>query len=350
MDTKLSDQMIDISFCLPVYNVQKFLADCLKSISAQDLDKYNINYEIFCIDDGSNDDSYGWLREKARENPHLRVEKNEENKGVSYTRNRLTKEAKGKYIWYIDPDDMLVKGAVRAFYELAEKYDTDVLLGNYIRISEDTSFTGTYECLKKSEEIRAINVNRELPQDQNGKVMCAVWCGIFLREFLLENDLTMNEKMIAQEDTLFYYEFSLRSDRIYKCDLNCYLYRQRLTSVMHSHGDERAKKYYLSMLELLKVYQEHLDNGDYNDIEILKHKIHQSKQSVAQCLAAVTDRKYVKNELRALKEKKIYPYKLRKETLKSKPFYMGLLTFLLPIKPFFWLYHFIYKTAHKSKT
>lgn len=349
MNAKFADGGIDRSFCLPVYNVKSFIGDCLKSIRNQELERYNISYEIFCIDDGSADGSYEWLIDKSSEIPQLRVERNEANRGVSYTRNRLAREARGKYVWYIDPDDILIEDIAYKFFELAEENHADVLLGDYVRVSEEASLSDAQVYSEQKKAISIVNSNKLLPQDQNGKVMCAIWAGLFLREFIITNGLTMNEKMIAQEDTLFYYEFSLKSNKIYKCNLNCYLYRQRTSSVMHSHSDERTKKYYLSLVEMLRVYQEHLDSGDYDDVELLKDKIHHSKQNVAQYLASVRDKAYIKQQLKLLKEMQIYPYKFRKAALKSKPFYMGALTFLLPLKPFFWMYHFIYVTTHKSK-
>lgn len=348
MTTINSDKSVDISFCLPVYNVCSFLDDCLKSILNQHLEENYISYEIFFIDDGSSDGSYEWLLKRAEEIPQMRVEKNKVNKGVSYTRNRLAREAKGKYIWYVDPDDMLIRNVATMFYQLAEKCNADVLLGDYIRVSESTTESEDYSFSESIENINVKNTKKESPRDSSGKTMSAIWAGLFLKSFLLDNALTMNENMIAQEDTLFYYEFSLKTDKIYKCNVPCYLYRQRRASVMNTRNDQRATKYYLSMKEMLRVYQNHLDSNDFNDKEVLEQKIHHSKQNIAQCLASIGDKKYIKEQLKFLKEEKIYPYKFRKAALKMKPFYQGILTFMLPLKPFFWFYHYVYVNTHKN--
>ena len=142
---KHSDGKIDISFCLLVYNVKPYLDDCLQSIVNQNLENSNISYEIYCIDDVSKDGSYEFLLDMTKKNPKLRVEKNEENKGVSYTRNRLMREAKGKYIWFVDPDDMLINKVVDKFYQYAEQYKVDIILGDYIRVEELTKTNEGYE-------------------------------------------------------------------------------------------------------------------------------------------------------------------------------------------------------------
>lgn len=280
--------------------------------------------------------------------PQMHVEKNEENRGVSYTRNKLTREAKGKYIWYIDPDDMLIRNAAHVFYELAEKHAADVLLGNYIRVQEDARESEAYAYTGDAGSVSVEKTKQKAPKDERGTTMHAIWAGLFLREFLIKNDLKMNERMIAQEDTLFYYECFLRTQSVYMCDVPCYLYRQRASSVMHNRSDQRARKYYLSMLEMLLVYQSHMEQKDYDDQEILEKKILHSRQNVAQCLASIRDKRYIKEQLKILRKEKIYPYRFRVETLKSKPRYLALLVFLLPVDPFFWLYHYVYAATHRA--
>lgn len=348
MNTKAEQNTVDISFCLPMYNVRPYLEDCLQSILHQDLGSRGISYEIFFIDDLSSDGSFEWLSEQTGRIPGLRVERNPENKGVSYTRNRLVREAKGKYIWFIDPDDMLIRNVTGTFFTLAEAHQADVFLGNYVRVSEDATESDEYVFSGNAEEVHVENSNKEAPRDRAGKKMSAVWAGLFLRSFLLDNGLTMNEKMVAQEDTLFYYQYRMRSQRIFQCDAECYLYRQRASSVMNTRNDQRARKYYFSMVEMLRVYREHLDTGDYTDKELLEDKISHSQQNVAQCLAGIRDKAFIKEQLKELKARGDYPYKLRSAAFKVKPFYMGCLIFLLPCKPFFWLYHSIYMARHKS--
>lgn len=159
------------------------------------------------------------------------------------------------------------------------------------------------------------------PVDNRGERMSACWAGVFKRNFLFDNSLRFNEKMVAQEDTLFYFQFSMKTQSIYKAQTYCYLYRIRSTSVMHSKSDERMKKYYFSMLEMLRVYQEHYANKEYNNEETIKDKILHSRQNVATCLASIQDDAFVKEQLRYIKAQKIYPYPFRRKVLKGKKCY-----------------------------
>jgi len=332
--------LIDVSFCLPSYNVGPYIDDCIKSIVTQPFG--DIRYEIICVEDCSTDDTYSKLIELSEKYENIRVYKNDENSGVSYTRNRMIDIAKGEYIWFVDPDDMLINGAV-SYVKKAKSVNADVLLGNYIRTKEDGSYD--YDLSKNDFLTDIIEPSESFaPRDNNGKTMSACWAGVFKKEFLISNKLRFNEKMIAQEDTLFYYQFSMKTKSIYKAQTYCYLYRIRQSSVMHSKNDERMKKYYFSMLEMLRVYQEHYDNKDFDNEELLKDKILHSKQNVATCLASVQDDMFVKEQLASIKSQKIYPFPFRTKTLKGKEkTAIKILKFLIPIEIVFHIYRRIYK-------
>lgn len=336
-----TDRQTDISFCLPVYNVDSYIEDCITSIVSQNFG--NIVFEIICVNDCSTDNSLNVLKKMKQQFAQIRVIENDNNMGVSYCRNKCISEAKGKYIWFVDPDDMLYPNIIWCMYNFAEQNDADCLLGDYRRFSSNDEFESLstesfeYSCTKSS----------DLPVDNNGKRMSAVWAGLFKREFLLNHKLKFNEKMIAQEDTLFYWELSLANPNRFKCNFPCYLYRQRSNSVMHSKNNDRAIKYYLSMREMLKVYQEQLETIPENKKDILLEKISHSHQNVATTLAAVTDTKYVREQFIDIKEKKIYPYKFRKSLLKGKISFSALFNYLMPIPIMFWILHFLYKIHRK---
>lgn len=333
-------ETVEVSFCLPCYNVGLYLNDCIKSIIEQPFN--DIRYEIICIDDCSCDDTYDVLIKLSKQYNHIIVYQNEQNKGVSYTRNRMIDLAKGKYIWFVDPDDMLIHGAV-SYVEKALRVNADVLLGNYIRINDDGSYSADLSNNNFQEDTVEIS-ERFTPVDNNGKTMSACWAGVFKKDFLICNSLRFNEKMIAQEDTLFYFQFSMKTRSIYKAQTYCYFYRIRSTSVMHSKNDERMKKYYFSMLEMLRVYEECYAEKNYDHEELLKDKILHSKQNVTTCLASVKDDSFVKEQLKYIKNKKIYPYPFRTKTLKGKEkLPLKVLKFLIPIKLVFHLYRLLYR-------
>ena len=92
--------MKKFSVVVPVYNVEQYLDDCLRSLQAQ---TYS-DYEVICVNDGSTDGSRRLLAEWAGRYPQMRIV-DRENGGLSAARNSGTDVAEGEYIVYVDSDD-----------------------------------------------------------------------------------------------------------------------------------------------------------------------------------------------------------------------------------------------------
>jgi len=92
---------IKVSVCIPVWNQEKLVIKALESIPKRD------DVEIIVCEDGSTDNTWNNLVEYCRNYPKIKLLKNEQNKGVSYTINRLMDEAKGWYIDLLGSDDYL---------------------------------------------------------------------------------------------------------------------------------------------------------------------------------------------------------------------------------------------------
>lgn len=331
---------VKISFCLPVFNVREYINDCINSIESQCI---KVNYEIICIDDFSSDGSYEYLCKLSEHNKHIRLYKNETNRGVSYTRNKAVQLSTGQYIWFVDPDDMLYPDVVNEFYNAAEREQADIVLGNYMNCPH-----GGGQFKKQTDYFfgRVAADGTSLPT--NGKTrMCAVWAGLFKREFLVSSNILFRECMIAQEDTLFYYEWEQQVNKLLKTENVCYIYRQRSSSIMHIRTEKRSQAYYQSMLIMLQVYEEILDSGDYRDKNRLLSKIHHTKENIAVCLAMCINYDFVKEQMSYLKENDIYPYPFRLKALKKKN--RRFIDFLMPVNIWFWSMHYIYAMVNKKR-
>lgn len=339
-------KQIDVSFCVPVYNVSPFLGDCLRSILSQIGD---ISAEIICVDDCSSDDSWEILQSFSAESSDMISIRNERNRGVSYSRNTAMDTARGKYVWFVDPDDLLYPGAVKSFFESAEQARADIILGNYERVDETYSLADARPGQNKEIAFKQLARMRH-PVDSAGKTMCAVWAGMFRTDYLRKNRFRFRENMIAQEDTLFYYEIEQADPVMIKTDAVCYLYRQRQSSVMHRKSEERIERYYFSMRIMLEVYLEWLHSGKYRDKDELTEKIHRSYENVCSCLAQCTDHAFVKKNLKELKSLGYYPYPFRKAVFRQNGSKLkAVLDYLLPIEMCFWLAHFSYAQVNKRR-
>ncbi len=269
-----ANEKIDITFCLPVYNVKAFLKDCIDSI--MESETKDLFYEILCIDDCSTDGSYEYLLDLAKENGKLRVLRNFKNSKISYTRNRLIDEAKGEYIWFVDPDDLLYVDAIQHIFDEAKKTSADVLYCNYQRVPENFSIKNQEKKTLFFEKKLARHVldKEDLPIDENNRKMNALWAGVFRRSFLTGNHLRFNERMTMQEDAVFWWEFKQKTDKMYKIDSPVYLYRQRTSSLTHTASNSRRKEQYFSNVEKFKVYNRYFhDKNSCQNHEVLAKKL-----------------------------------------------------------------------------
>lgn len=351
MFPKNSENDVDISFCFPVYNVDRYLKRCVDSILTQ---IEGLRVEFVFVDDCSTDDSYVILTDIQKQVPNAKVHRNEVNKGVSFTRNRLIELARGKYIWFIDPDDLLFPDCVKYFWRDAQYTEGDLILGNFVKFQESDITPVVSKNQKFLFETCQPIESSILPRDEVNNPMSAVWAGLIKKEVLMEYDLRFQEGMIAQEDTLFYYELLLRVEKCRKTQSACYLYMQRSNSAMHSRSEKRAVAYYKAMKIMYNIYNQYITTPPISsktfNTSILAAKLHHTRENIAYCLLNITDTQYVVNEVRQLRKEKIYPYPFRYEILKSKmswPIKIGI--FLLPIRPMFWLLHFICKPMRKRQ-
>lgn len=97
--------MVNVSVIVPVYNCRKFLKHTIASVENQTYQ----NWELLIVDDASNDGSAEEIDRLAAENPKIKVWHLPENKGVSYCRNFAMRQAQGRYLAFLDADDLWSK-------------------------------------------------------------------------------------------------------------------------------------------------------------------------------------------------------------------------------------------------
>ena len=120
MNTPVEPQ---VSVIMPVYNAGKVLNYALDSALKQTLQ----SVEVVAVDDGSSDDSFRILSERAAADERLRVFRQPSNLGTLAARNRGIRECRGKYVMFLDPDDFLDPKAAEELSQLAERENADVI-------------------------------------------------------------------------------------------------------------------------------------------------------------------------------------------------------------------------------
>lgn len=111
-----------ISVIMPCYNTEQYVEETLKSVLNQSFK----DYEIICLNDGSTDGTLEILKRYQQSYPNIRVISSE-NHGVAYQRNTGVQCAQGKYIYYMDSDDLLKENCLETLYQYAEADNLDVV-------------------------------------------------------------------------------------------------------------------------------------------------------------------------------------------------------------------------------
>ena len=127
------DREISISVIIPIYNVSEFLVECLDSVEAA---IGELSMEILLIDDGSTDDSGEIAKQYADEHPAFKYF-HKENGGLGSARNYGVKQAQGKYISFIDSDDVIVSDMYSNMFRKAEASGSEVTFCNVARFTSD---------------------------------------------------------------------------------------------------------------------------------------------------------------------------------------------------------------------
>lgn len=123
IDLIAPERGVSITVCVPVYNVERYLRECLDSIFGQDYD----NYDVVMIDDGSTDGSGAICDEYAGKNSQRAFVVHKDNEGPLLARRDGFARAAGQYVMCVDSDDMLLPGALTAVAAAVDKTGADVV-------------------------------------------------------------------------------------------------------------------------------------------------------------------------------------------------------------------------------
>ena len=117
---------VSVSIIVPCYNVAAYLDQCMESLAGQSME----DIEIICVNDGSSDRTAEILREWRDRDGRVRVI-DRKNSGVSAARNSGMEAAAGKYIGFVDPDDVVERNMFRRLFDAAVEKDADVAVCGY---------------------------------------------------------------------------------------------------------------------------------------------------------------------------------------------------------------------------
>jgi|GEM_PF-470466 len=206
---------IKVSVIIPIYNVEKYLSQCLDSVLSQTLE----NIEVICVDDGSTDDSVRILAEYLHVHSNMII-LTQQNSGSGLARNSGLEIARGEYVIFLDPDDFFISNdALEALYYKAQTEQVFVCGGNIVKyvggiFSKEFAGNRAKHCSLKDERI--LFKDYQYPYGHGRYIIS--------RRLLLENNINYPDYRRGQ-DIVFLCKVLVCAKEFYVVNKDIYAYR-----------------------------------------------------------------------------------------------------------------------------
>lgn len=261
-----------LSIIIPVYNVEKYLEQCIDTILNQ-LDVKQKLIEIILVDDGSLDNSGEICDDYSNLYSFIKVY-HKKNEGLSATRNYGLKKSIGQYVWFIDSDDYIYINSLSQILKKIQNADFDILLGDayIVDINGNLMKKIVHKGLKCNINYSGLEVIKEQIEKTNDYVT-VVWLGIYKRKFLIKNKLYFKSGLV-HEDELWTPLTLVQAKSVIYVDAIIYNYRIRTNSIMRSEKKDLANhiESFIYIFNNLPLYMEDIVKDKYV-LSLLKDNI-----------------------------------------------------------------------------
>lgn len=202
--------MTVVSIVIPVYNAEKYIEECLDSLLRQ---TYS-DFEIICVDDGSQDRSLEILREYEARDERISV-LTQKNQYAGVARNAGMEHAKGKYLLFLDADDFFCEDMLERVVHEAEKNDTEILVFDACRYDDmqQEVLQESWTTLREDRFGSGVKSAAQLSEVLYSFGMPSPWNKLFLKEYIEKNGLKFQATKRAN-DVFFVYTALSCADRI----------------------------------------------------------------------------------------------------------------------------------------
>lgn len=239
---------IKVSVIIPVYNAEKYIAQCLQSVIDQTLQEI----EIIIVNDGSIDNSLQIVKDFQNKDKRIKII-DQENRGAGNARNTGMSEAKGKYLSLLDADDFFELSMLEEMYDACEKNDADICV---VRSKSYDNVTGEYadqEWTIKKEMLPENNPfsYKDIPGYIFNIFNGWAWDKLFRREFVMHNGILFQD-IRSSEDMLFVDMSLVFAKRIFVLDRMLAFHRVNLQTSVSVTREKTWDCFYIALLELKK--------------------------------------------------------------------------------------------------
>lgn len=185
-----------ISIIIPVYNIEAYIAESAESVLSQEYEDTEIIFVNDCCTDKSMEVLQQVLEKFPRKKEGVRILHHQQNRGLSAARNTGTQQATGRYVLYLDSDDVLADGAIALFVKTAiANNEPTVVMGAFQTFGEKDPWDGKYQCkaMVLNDPKTIFNAYR------NDEINTMAWNKLVKREFLTKNNIAFVEGIYHED-------------------------------------------------------------------------------------------------------------------------------------------------------
>ena len=262
-----------ISIIIPTYNKKDEILPLLRSIQNQSFKKF----EIIFVDDNSKDGTDKIIKKQIMYDSRITIRKHDTNKGTLISRNDGAKIARGKYILFIDPDDMLLEGILDKVYKIAENNKTDIVEFQAIRLNSLGEFCSYYPPFKKTTNVTQPELSYIMYNYNNHRlVIQSIWGklikkSVFIKTIESISDYFLEQYMCLNEGLLMSFALFQNANSYIYYDGYGYLYLYNDMSMsINKRKVENANK----SVKSLFLYIEFINEYTGNDVKKKKMGIY----------------------------------------------------------------------------
>lgn len=216
--------MNKVSVIVPCFNVENYIDQCLQSIFCQELP----DIEIICVEDCSTDRTAEILH-KYEALGKIKIIQHPRNKGLGAARNTGIASSQGKYLFFLDSDDLMTCNALTHLYNLAELHSLDVVSSQHIPFDENN----TYKPSTTFNGFEGVYSFYDFRYEILGRIPVAAWGRLYKKEFFSEKVKSFPEGVLY-EDFIPFLKFQTSYGKLYMSQFATVMYRQRKDSIMKS--------------------------------------------------------------------------------------------------------------------
>lgn len=226
-----------LSIIVPLYNSEKYLPKCLDSLLNQDIPA--VDYEIILVNDGSPDGSLKLAEEYASRYPNIIV-LSQTNKGTSGARNTGIRHATGEYLYFVDPDDYILKNSLKEPLARMDEESLDVLRFGYTEVDEQYQPTRSVKHPEQPDYSPEVMDGGHFMAERLG-IACYVWTFFFRTDLIKGNDIFFYEGDYF-DDTPWLPRVLLKAERVDSWDVKRHFYLIRSNSLVQSQSQKNIMR------------------------------------------------------------------------------------------------------------